>query len=82
MLLGTTKLNNIEILISKALIDSYISDYELTSVNMFREYNARKEEAKNYVEYVVKRKCTPIASLVTKKLQTKIQLLEKINKID
>ena len=35
MLLGKGKLNAIEILVSKALIDSYIIDYEFVSVNMF-----------------------------------------------
>ena len=46
MLLGKDKLNTIEVLISKALIDSYISHEELVSVNVSREYNEMKEEIK------------------------------------
>ena len=50
-MLGKDKLNTIEILISKALINSYISHHELISVNnVLREYNEMKEEIKNYVE--------------------------------
>ena len=41
------KLNNIEVLISKALIDSYISHDEFVSVNnVLREYYEMKEEIK------------------------------------
>ena len=40
MLLGKTKLYTIEVLISKALIDSYVSHDEFVSVNnKLREYN-------------------------------------------
>ena len=40
-------LNNIEVLTSKALINSYISNNEFVSVNnVLREYNAMKEEEK------------------------------------
>ena len=47
MLVGKTKLNTIAILVSKALIDSYISHDEFVSVNnMLREYNEMKEEIK------------------------------------
>ena len=35
MFLGKDKLNTIEVLISKALTNSYISHDELVSVNMF-----------------------------------------------
>ena len=58
-MLGKDKLNTIEILISKALINSYISHHELISVNnVLREYNETKEEIKNYVEkkYTVNKK--------------------------
>ena len=49
-MLGKDNLNTIEILISKALINSYISHHELISVNnVLREYNEMKEEIKNYV---------------------------------
>ena len=48
MLLGNNKLNTIEALISKALIDSYISHDEFVSVNnVLREHNEIKEEIKN-----------------------------------
>ena len=47
-MLGKSKLNSIEIQISKALIDSYISQDEFVSVNnVLREYNKMKEETKN-----------------------------------
>ena len=48
MLLGKDKLNKIEVLISKALIDSYISHDEFVSVNsVLRAYYEMKEEIKN-----------------------------------
>ena len=47
-LLGKDKLNTIEVLISKALIDSYISHDKFVSVNnVLREYYEMKEETKN-----------------------------------
>ena len=50
MLLGKGKLNIIEVLICKSLIDSYISHDELFSLNnLFREYNEMKEEIKSSV---------------------------------
>ena len=46
-MLGKPKLNAIEVLISKALIDSYIIDDEFVSVNnVLREDNGTKEEIK------------------------------------
>ena len=43
-----TKLNTIEVLISKALINSCINYDKFVSVNnVLREYNAIKEEIKN-----------------------------------
>ena len=48
MLLGKHKLNTLDVLISKALIDSYISHDEFVSVNnVLREYNELKNEIKN-----------------------------------
>ena len=48
VLFGKDKLNTIEVLISKALIDSYIRHNEFISVNnMLREYYEMKEERKN-----------------------------------
>ena len=47
MLFRKDKLNTIEVLISKALIDSYISHDEFVSVNnVLREYYEMKEEIK------------------------------------
>ena len=57
MLLGKNKLNAIEVLISKALTDSYISHDEFVSVNnVLREYFEIKEKIKNpetSVEYII-----------------------------
>ena len=48
MLLGKDKLNTIEVLISQALIDSYISHNEFVLVNnVLREYIEIKKEVKN-----------------------------------
>ena len=48
MLLGKDKLNTTEVLIFKALIDSYINHDEFVSVNnILREYNDMKNEIKN-----------------------------------
>ena len=47
-MLGKDKLNTIEVLISKALIDSYISHEKFVSVNNeLRGYYERKKEIKN-----------------------------------
>ena len=47
-MLAKTKLNSIEVLISKALINSYISHDELVLVNnVLKEYDDMKEENKN-----------------------------------
>ena len=57
VLLGKDKLNTIEVLISKSLIDSYISHEEFVSVNnKLREYNEIKSEIRNpenSVEYTI-----------------------------
>ena len=48
MLLGKDKLNTIEVLASKALIDSYVSHDEFVPVNnVLREYKEMKKEIKN-----------------------------------
>ena len=50
LVLGKDKLNNIEVLIFKTLIDSYISHdkYEFVSVNnVLREHYELKKEIKN-----------------------------------
>ena len=44
VLLVKTKLNTIEVLVSKALIDLYINHDEFVSINnVLREYNEMKE---------------------------------------
>ena len=54
VLLGKVKLNTINVLTSKALIDSYISYDEFVSINkVLREYNEMKEETKTSVEYII-----------------------------
>ena len=57
MLLEKGKLNTIEVLISKALIDLYISHHKFVSVNnVLRKYNEIKEEMKKpetSVEYTI-----------------------------
>ena len=55
MLLARTKLNTIKVLISKALIDSYINHND--SFYVLSEYNEMNEEVKNpenAVEYTIK----------------------------
>ena len=53
VLLGKPKLNTIEVLISKALINSYISHDEFFSIiNVLKEYNEMKEEIKSPETYV------------------------------
>ena len=55
--IGKDKLNTSEVLISKPLIDSYLSHGELVSMNkVLSEYNEMKEEIKNpetSVEYII-----------------------------
>ena len=57
VLVAKTELNTIEVLISKALIDSYINYDVFVSVNnVLREYNEMKEEIRNHqnaVEYTI-----------------------------
>ena len=48
VLLAKSKLNRIEVLISKALIDSVISHYEFVLIyNVLKEHNEMKEKIKN-----------------------------------
>ena len=49
-MLGKAKLNGIEVLISKALIDSNISYDDFFIINnVLKEYDDMKEEIKNYL---------------------------------
>ena len=55
MLLGKDKLNTIEVLISIALIDSYISHDKFVSVNnVLREsYEMKEENPETSAEYII-----------------------------
>ena len=46
-MLAKSKLSSLEVLISKALIDSNISHDEFVLINVIREYDDMKEEIKN-----------------------------------
>ena len=82
VLLAKSKLNSMEVLIFKALTDSYISHNKF--VNVLQEYYKTREEIKTEtsVEYIICKQWKPIVSVARKILQTKIQVLEKLNKID
>ena len=67
LLLGKDKLNTIEVLISKALIDSYISHDEFVSINnVLKEYYEMKEgikSPKTSVEYAILKQWKCIVSV-------------------
>ena len=66
MLLGKGKLNTIEVLISEALIDSYVSHDEFILANVVRQYNEEKEEIKHpetSIEYIIWKQWKPIVSV-------------------
>ena len=46
-MLAKSKLSSLEVLISKALIDSNISHDEFVLINVIKEYDDMKEEIKN-----------------------------------
>ena len=64
------KLNHIEVLMSKTLLEPYISHDESVSVNdLLRKYYEMKEDIKNpetSVEYTMQKQWTPILSVVKK----------------
>ena len=64
MLLGKDKLDIIELLISEALVNSYISHNKLVSVNnVLGKYYEKKEEIKNpetSVQYIIQKQWKPI----------------------
>ena len=71
MLLGKTKLDVIEILISKAFINSYISHEEFVSVNNVNNENIIRwskkfKNAATSVEYIIQNQWKPIAPVVKK----------------
>ena len=78
-MLGKDKLNRIEILISKAIIDSYICHDEFVSVNnVLRQYYEIKNEIKSpetSLEYI-------IVSIKINILLTKLQVSGKLNNMD
>ena len=88
MLRGKAKLDIIEVVISKALINSHISYDKVVSVNdLLIECNEMKEEIKNLendAEYTSwkKKQRKPTVLVVRKILETKIHLSAEINKID
>ena len=47
VLLAKSKLNSMEVLLSKALIDSVISHEEFILINVLKQYNEMKKEIKN-----------------------------------
>ena len=57
VLLKISKFNTTRVLVTKSLMDSYITHYEFILVNnMLREYNKMKKEIKNsetFVEYII-----------------------------
>ena len=53
MLLAKTKLNTIEVLISRILINSHISYDEFVLVNVLGEYDDTKEEIENLKTSIV-----------------------------
>ena len=81
MAIGKDKLNTIEVLISKTLIDSYISHDEFASVNnVLGKYYEIKKKKKNPEISV---KTMENHCVICKKiLLTKIQVSGKLNKID
>ena len=78
-LLAKSKLNRIEVLISKSLIDSNISHDEFVSINnMLKEYEQMKEEIKNLTTFS---KFIKDFSLFLRQLYHIIWSPEKIQKI-
>ena len=86
VLLGKAKLDNMEVLISKALFDTNISHCKTTSVNnVLREYNDMKKEIKslqNSMEYIIQIQWKRVVSVIRKILRAKIQVSEEQNKTD
>ena len=87
VLLEKDKLNTIEVLISVSLMNSHISHDEFVSVNnVLREYNEMKNKIKysetSAVKYTILKHWKPTASVVKNIPRTKLQVLEKLNKID
>ena len=85
MLLGKSKLNTIEVLTSKALINSYISHGRFVSVSKFLSeyYQIKKiKDSGTSLEYITLKYWKRIESVVKNILLTKIQVSGKLIKID
>ena len=85
MLLGKSKLNTIEVLTSKALINSYISHGRFVSVSKFLSeyYQIKKiKDSETSLEYITLKYLKRIESVVKNILLTKIQVSGKLIKID
>ena len=92
VLLAKTKLNNIEVLISRDLVESYISHDEIISVNkVLEEYGDMKDAIKNLKTLTVHQifqsiyktmlcfclKCRKIQKVKTQRLERMLMLLSK-----
>ena len=54
VLLGKDKINTFEVIISKSLINSYVSHNEFVLVNnVLREFNEMKKDTEISVEYII-----------------------------
>ena len=86
VLLRKNKLNTIEVLISKAFTDSYITHDEFVPVNNeLTKYNEMKEEIKKSWDFYAiycQKQWKSIVLVTSQILKTKIQVLEKLNKMD
>ena len=84
MLLAKTKLNTIKVLISKALIDSFINNGEFVLMNNLLRESNKRVNPKSWkccgICYI--KQWTPIVSVVRKILQTNTLVSEELNKID
>ena len=79
MLLGKNKLDTIEVLLFKTLVDSYIIPNEFASLNDgLREYNMFKEEIKKFqgIHYKWKQ-WKPIVSVLKKINNSQLKLNKK-----
>ena len=84
MLRGKAKLDIIEVVISKALINSHISYDKVVSVNRMQWDERRNQKSWKWcgIYYMKKKQRKPTVLVVRKILETKIHLSAEINKID
>ena len=75
-LLAISQLNSIEVLISKALIDSVISHHQFVSIsNVQREYDDMKEAIKNLNTYL----CESLSKILVY-LRNNVMILFELSK--